>query len=154
MFALDCWNGYSFFPLKLFRCNFYQIQSVSICCCCSSVAKLCPAFCDHMNCSTPGFLSFTVSRGLIKFMSMDWIMLSNISPSAALFSFCLQSSQHQDLFQWVGSLHQVVKILALQLQYQSFQRIFRIDVYLVIAILTSQFTFAIFFQIFLRSSLV
>ena len=42
------------------------------------------------------------------------------SPSPA-FSF----SQHQSLFQWVNSLHEVAKVLELQLQYQSFQWIFR-----------------------------
>ena len=40
-----------------------------------------------------------------------------ISSSAALFSFCLQSSQHQGLFQWVGSYCQVAKVLELQLQH-------------------------------------
>ena len=33
----------------------------------------------------------------------------------------LNLSQHQDLFQLVGSLHQVAKLLELQLQHQSFQ---------------------------------
>ena len=37
----------------------------------------------------------------------------------------LNLSQHQGLFQWVGSLHQVAKVL--QLQLQSFQWIFRVD---------------------------
>ena len=41
------------------------------------------------------------------------------------FSSCPQSSQHQDLFQWVGSLHQVAKIL--ELRHQPFQWIFRVD---------------------------
>ena len=36
-------------------------------------------------------------------------------------------SQHQDLFQWVSSLHQVATVLELQLQHQSFQWIFRVD---------------------------
>ena len=36
-------------------------------------------------------------------------------------------SQHQGLFQWVSSLHQVAKVLELQLQHQSFQWIFRAD---------------------------
>ena len=31
------------------------------------------------------------------------------------------------LYQWVGSLHQVAKVLELQLQHQSFQWIFRVD---------------------------
>ena len=34
-------------------------------------------------------------------------------------------SQHQGLFQWVSSLHQLTKVLELQLQHQSFQWIFR-----------------------------
>ena len=38
------------------------------------------------------------------------------SPSPPAFSL----SQHQGLFQWVSSLHQVAKILELQLQHQSF----------------------------------
>ena len=36
-------------------------------------------------------------------------------------------SQNQGLFQWVSSLHQVAKVVELQLQHQSFQWIFRTD---------------------------
>ena len=36
-------------------------------------------------------------------------------------------TQHQSLFKWVSSLHQVAKILEFQLQRQSFQWIFRTD---------------------------
>ena len=36
-------------------------------------------------------LSFTISRSLLKLMSIESVMLFNISLSAALFSFCLQS---------------------------------------------------------------
>ena len=42
------------------------------------------------------------------------------SPSPPTFSL----SQHQDLFQWVSSSHQVPKVLELCLQHQSFQWIF------------------------------
>ena len=45
------------------------------------------------------------------------------SPSPPAFNL----SQHQGLFQWVSSPHQVVKVLELQLQHQSFQLIFRAD---------------------------
>ena len=45
------------------------------------------------------------------------------SPSPPAFYL----SQHQGLFQWIGSLPQVVKVLEFQLQHQSFQWIFRID---------------------------
>ena len=53
-----------------------------------------------------------------------------IQPSYPLkppFPPALNLSQHQGLFLWVGSLHQVDKILALHLQHQSFQWIFRTD---------------------------
>ena len=39
----------------------------------------------------------------------------------------LNLSQHWGLFQWVSSLHQVVKVLEFQFQHQSFQWIFRTD---------------------------
>ena len=53
-----------------------------------------------------------------------------ISSSAAPFSLAFNLSQHQSLFEWVGSLHQVAKVL--KLQRQSFQWIsglisFRMD---------------------------
>ena len=44
-----------------------------------------------------------------------------LSPSPPVFNL----SQHQGLFQWVSSSHQVAKILEFQLQHQSFQWIFR-----------------------------
>ena len=53
-----------------------------------------------------------------------------IQPSHPLLSPsppALNLSQHQGLFQWVGSSHLVVKVLELQLHHQSFQWIFRID---------------------------
>ena len=40
-----------------------------------------------------------------------------ISSSVVPFSFCLQSLKHQDLFQWVSSLHHVAKILEFQLSF-------------------------------------
>ena len=45
--------------------------------CCCSVTKSCPTLCDPMDCSTPGFRSFTVSWSLLKFMSMESVMPSN-----------------------------------------------------------------------------
>ena len=46
-----------------------------------------------------------------------------ISSSSPAFNL----SQHQSLFQWVSTLHQVAKVLQLQLQHQFFQWIFRAD---------------------------
>ena len=45
------------------------------------------------------------------------------SPSPLTFNLF----QHQGLFKWVSSSHQVAKVLEFQLQHQSFQCIFRID---------------------------
>ena len=42
-------------------------------------------------------------------------------------SLALNLSQHQGLFQWVSSSHQVAKVLELQLQHQSIQWIFRVS---------------------------
>ena len=47
--------------------------------------------------------------------------LSSPSPPAP------NPSQHQSLFQWVNSSHEVAKVLEFQLQHQSFQWIFRTD---------------------------
>ena len=52
---------------------------------------------------------------------------TTISSSVVPFSSCLHFSEHQGLFQWVSSSHQVAKLLELQLQHQSFQWIFRAD---------------------------
>ena len=73
-------------------------------------------------------LFFTVSWSLLKVMSIESVMPSNhlilcCSPSCPAFSL----SQHQGLFQWVDSSHQVAKVLELEQQQQSFQWIFRVD---------------------------
>ena len=44
-----------------------------------------------------------------------------ISSSVAPSPPALNLSQHQDLFKWVSSSHQVAKVLEFQLQHQSFQ---------------------------------
>ena len=44
-----------------------------------------------------------------------------ISSSVAPFSSSFNLSQHQGLFKWVSSSHQVAKILEFQLQHRSFQ---------------------------------
>ena len=84
--------------------------------------------CDPMDCSTPGL---PVHHQLPEFTQthVHWVgdaiqpFHPLLCPSPPAFSL----SQHQGLFQWVGSSHQVAKVLELQLQHQSFQRIFRVD---------------------------
>jgi len=64
---------------------------------------------------------------------------SLLSPSPPAFNI----SQHQGLFQWVCSWHQVAKVLEFQLQHQSFQWTFRIDWFDLLAV---QRTFKSFLQ--------
>ena len=81
-----------------------------------------------MNHHTPGF---PVHHELPEFIQTyvcwvgDAIQLSHplLSPSLPAFNL----SQHQSLFQWVSSSHQVAEVLAFQLQHLSFQWIFRTD---------------------------
>jgi len=75
---------------------------------CCSVSQLCPTLCDPMDSSRPGF---PVLHYLQEFAQTqvhwtgDAIQPSHplSSPSPPAFSI----SQHQGLFQWVSSLHQV-----------------------------------------------
>ena len=43
----------------------------------SSIAQSGPTLCDPMDCSTPGLLSITNSRSLLKLMSIESVMPSN-----------------------------------------------------------------------------
>ena len=87
----------------------------------SSVAQSCPTLCDPMDCSTPGL---PVHHQLPEFTQthVHWVgdaikpshPLS--SPSPPVFNL----SQHQGLFKWISSSHQVAKVLEFRLHHQSF----------------------------------
>ena len=96
----------------------------------SSVTQSCPILCDPMDCSTPGF---PVHHQLPELTQTHVHGVSDaIQPSHPL-SFASPTfnlSQHQGLFKWLSSSHQVAKLLEFQLQYQSFRSgliSFRID---------------------------
>ena len=74
-----------------------------------------------MDCSMPGFLVHHQLPELIQ-AHVHWVSVA-IQPSHPLFpsSSALSLSQYQGLFQWASSSHQVAKVLAFQLQHQSFQ---------------------------------
>ena len=84
--------------------------------------KSCLTFCDPMNCSTPGL---PVHHQLPEPTQTHVHRVSDaIQPSHPLSSPsppALNLSQHQGLFKWVSSSHQVAKALEFQLQLQSFQ---------------------------------
>ena len=75
-----------------------------------SVAKLYATLWDPMKCSTLGFPTL---QYLPQYALSRWCYLT-ISSSAAPFSFALNLSQHQGLFQWVSSSHQVAKVSELR----------------------------------------
>ena len=73
-------------------------------------------------------LSITNSQNLLNLMSIESVMpSSHLILCRPLLLLPPIPSQHQDLFQWVNSLHEVVKVLEFQLQHQSFQWTPRID---------------------------
>ena len=78
--------------------------------CCYSVTKLCPTLCDPTHCSTPVFPAF---HCLLELAQTHVPLVSDaIQPSHPLSSpssLAFNLSQHQGLFQWVSSLHQVAK---------------------------------------------
>ena len=91
------------------------------CSCCScSVSQSCPTLCDPMDCSQAS-LSFIISRSLLKLTSIDLAMPSN---HPILCHPLLLPSVFPSI-RWVGSSHQVAKVL--ELQHQSFQWIVWID---------------------------
>ena len=78
----------------------------------SSVAQSCPTLCDPMNCSTPGLpVHYQLPESTQT--HVHWVS-DAIQPSHPLLSCSLPAlnlSQHQGLFKWVSSLHQVAKVL-------------------------------------------
>ena len=101
----------------VFNIPFSSVQSLS-----------CVWLCNLMDCRTTGF---PVHHKLPELSQSHVHWIGDIiqpsyhlsSPSPPSFNL----SQHQGLFKWVSSSHQVAKVLEVQLQHQSFQRIFRTD---------------------------
>ena len=88
----------------------------------SSVAQSCPTLCDPMSCSMPGL---PVQHQLQEPTQTHVYWVGDaIHPSHPLLSPsppALNLSQHQGLFKWVSSSHEVAKVLEFQLQQQTFQ---------------------------------
>ena len=94
----------------------------------SSVTQSCLTLCEPMNHSTPGL---PVHHHLPEFTQTHVHRVSDaIQPSHPLSSPSSPApnpSQHQSLFQWVNSLHELAKVLEFQLQHHYFQRNPRAD---------------------------
>ena len=118
IYNFQCTHFIKFIPI------YFMIFNVQ----CSSVAQSCPTLWDPVNCSTPGL---PVHHKLLEFTQTHahWVG-DAIQPSHPLPSPsppASNPSQHQGLFQWVNSSHEVAKVLEFQLQHQSFQWTSRTD---------------------------
>ena len=94
----------------------------------SSVTQSCLTLCDPMDCSMPGI---HVHHQLLEFTQTHahWVgdVIQPSHPPSSPSPLAFNLFQDQGLLKWVGSSHQVAKILEFQLQHQSFQWIFRTD---------------------------
>ena len=94
----------------------------------SSVAQSCPTLCDPMKHSMPGL---PVHHHLPKFTQTHIHQVGDViqpsHPGSPPSPPAPNLSQHQSLFQWVNSSHEVAKVLELQLEHHSFQRNPRAD---------------------------
>ena len=94
----------------------------------SLVDQLCLTLCNPIDCSTPGY---PVHHKLLELAQTHVHRVSDAiwPPHPLSFSSppAFNFSQHQGLFEWISSSHQVAKVLEFQLQHQSSQWIFRTD---------------------------
>ena len=88
----------------------------------NSVTQSCLALCDPRDCSMPGL---PVHHQLPEFTQthVHWVRdaIQTSHPLSSPSYLAFSHFQHQGLFKWVSSLHQVAKVMAFQLQHQSFQ---------------------------------
>ena len=106
----------------------FQLLNLVRCCQSSSVTQSCLTLCDRMDCSTPGLPVLHHLPELAQ-THVHWVgdAIQPSYPRSSRSPPTFNLSQHQGLFQWVSSSHQVARVLGLQLQHQSFQWIVRTD---------------------------
>ena len=85
---------------------------------CCSIVKSCPTLCNAMNYSLPPFPAL---HSLQEFAQthVHWVSdaIQQFHPLLPSSPFTLHLFQHQGLFRWISSSHQVAKVLELQLQH-------------------------------------
>ena len=113
VFKLGTWSWFAevvweeLTPFGAF-CFFFQFSPAQL------VAQLCLTLCKPMDCSTPGLPSTTNMWSLLKLMPIELAIQPShplLSPSPPVFNH----SQHQGLFQWINSSHEVARLLEFQL---------------------------------------
>ena len=114
------------FPFDLKCCpfsmhiNHFTVATILAAFICCSITIMTDFFVTPWTAAHQASLSFSSSWSLLKLMSIKSVTPSNhlilcFSPSPP----ALKLSQHQGLFKWVISLHQVAKILEFQFQHQA-----------------------------------
>ena len=93
--------------------------------CCSSVTQVCPTLCKLQKARSP--CSSQCPEVCPSSCPLYWWCHQPSHLLMPSYSSALNLSQHQGLFQWAGCLHQMPKILKLQLQFQSLQWVFSVD---------------------------
>ena len=95
----------------IFNTNDYMLLTLLL-----SVNKLCPTLCDPVDSSTPGcpVLHYLPECAQTHVHRVNYTIQPSHPPSCPSPP-ALNLSQHQGLFQWVSSWHQVAKILLLML---------------------------------------
>ena len=91
----------------------------------NSVTQLCPTLCDLVDCRMPGLsVCHQLPQSTQTYVHRVGDTMQPSHPLSFASPPAFNLSQHQGLFQWVSSSHQVARILELQLQHQSFQWIY------------------------------
>ena len=95
---------------------------------CCSITQSCPTVCNPLDCGMPGF---PVLYHLPEFTQTHVHCIGDAIPPFHLLSSPSSPAftlfQHQGLFQWIGNLHLVARVLELKPQHQYFQWIVRVD---------------------------
>ena len=108
--------------IKTYNCWYGNIDNIHWI---SSVQSLSHVrLCNPMDCSTPGL---PVHHQLPKLSQTHVHQVSDVIQPSHPLLLLPSKTQHQGLFQWVSSSHQVAKVMEFKLQHQSFQWIFRTD---------------------------
>ena len=115
---------YSFITMLLQFLPYNKVKQLSLHF--NSVTQSCRTLCNGLQharipCPSPTHRACSNQCPLSRWCHPNTHLLLAPSPPAFYLS------QHQGLFQWVDSSFQVAKILEFQVQYQSFQWIFRTD---------------------------
>ena len=103
--------------LSFFILHFSSVQST----------KSCLTLCDPMDCSMPGLPVHQLLESTQTHVHWVGDAIQPSHPLSSPYPTALNLSQHQGLFQWLSSSHQVAKVLELEVQHQTFQWIFRTD---------------------------